>query len=149
MAALRPTPMMHRGGANGLPRPASAGDIASLGAGLSQREGGAAAAPTTSKNSGGSELFDALLMAATGTAAAAAGGGDAIPVGGAVATAGSPGAGEQQVSSSMQGSSYRLSISRLVRPTFTSTCDCHWRDTSCAMATAHPMAELSQVRASR
>ncbi len=101
MASLRPTAaqMAARAGLNGLPRPASAGDMAALSAGLSQREGGAAAAaPTTSKNSGGSELFDALLMAATGTAAAAAGGGDAIPVGGAVATAGSPGGGEQQVS---------------------------------------------------
>ena len=99
MAALRPTPspLTHRTGANGLPRPASAGDIAALGAGLSQREG--LAAPTTSKNSGGSELFDALLMAATGTAAAAAGAGDATPVG-AGGTAGSPGGGgggEQQV----------------------------------------------------
>ena len=104
MAALRPSmsAAMHRTGVNGLPRPASAGDIAALGAGLSQREGGGLAAPTTSKNSGGSELFDALLMAATGNAAGAAGGGDGTP-GGAGAAAGSPGGGEQQVSIRQEG----------------------------------------------
>ena len=87
---------------NGLPRPASAGDIASIAAGLAQRDvagSGGLAAPTTSKNNSGSELFDALLMAATGNAGGGGGGGgEGTPGGGAVAAAGgSP--GEQQVTS--------------------------------------------------
>ncbi len=103
MAALRPSPspLSHRTGVNGLPRPASAGDIVALSAGLAQRDAagsGGLAAPTTSKNNSGSELFDALLMAATGNAGGGGGGGEGTPGGGAGAAAGgSP--GEQQVTS--------------------------------------------------